>query len=284
MPYLPGALVQSAPNFSEGRDQTVIEAIVAAADGIEGVRVADWSADTDHNRMVVTLVGAPCSVLNAAIAMAGASVRLIDLSKHEGVHPRLGAIDVLPFVPLVDITLDECVSLARDAAKEIASRFDLPVFLYEAASPLHRALPSIRKRAFVDFGPDFGPSKPHPTAGAVVVGARSPLIAYNLDLGCNDLSLARSVARELRRRYPDCVRALGLALPSRGIVQVSMNIISPENVSLPEIIAFVSERAPVLRGELIGALPGYTAFDAVKSALKLGDLKPGQVLLENWIR
>ena len=274
-------LVQCVPNFSEGRDSLTIDAIVGAG-RVDGVRVADWSADADHNRMVVTLVGPPDRVVAASIAMAEVAVAAIDLNKHEGAHPRLGALDVLPFVPLRDIDLADCAALALQAAEEIARRLQLPIFLYEAASSQGRSLPFVRKEAFVTLAPDFGPAQPHSTAGAAVVGARGPLIAFNVDLGTHDIRLARSIARELRARYPGRVRALGLALASRGIVQVSMNIVEPQSVSLLEVLAYIGERAPVLRGELIGAVPGYTAFDALRSALRASELRPGQVLLENW--
>lgn len=279
--FFDGACIQSAPNFSEGRDPDVIAAIVDAARDIPRVRIPDWSADRDHNRMVVTLVGAPDAVLDATVRMAKAAVERIDLRHHQGAHPRLGAIDVLPYIPLRGVTLEQCAELARTAATELTSRYDLPVFLYEAAAG-GRSLPSIRKHAFDDILPDMGPPHPHPTAGAAVVGARMPLVAYNVDLGSNDLALAKHIAREVRAAFPDQVRALGLPLSSRGIVQVSMNIVKPSEVSLTDLMAFITARAPVLRSELIGAMPGYIAFDTVQSALRLTDVRPGQVLLESW--
>jgi glutamate formiminotransferase len=282
MPMLyDGPCIQCAPNFSEGRDADVMESIVASARVGGRVRVADWSGDTDHNRMVVTLVGDPNDVADATLAMAQTALERIDLSRHQGVHPRLGAIDVLPFIPLSQITLSECADLARSVGRRIAEQFDLPVFLYESAAE-GRSLPSIRQQAFAGISPDFGPNKPHPTGGAVVVGARMPLIAFNVNLGSNDLTLARKIARDVREAFPGRVRALGMPLASRGIVQVSMNVVRPAETSLPEIVEFISARAPVLRSELIGAMPGYIAFETIRSALKLTDIRPGQVLLESW--
>ena len=176
------ALVQCVPNFSEGRRPDVVAAIVAAVRGVEGVRLADWSADPDHNRLVVTFVGVPDAVRAAALAAAAVAVARIDMGGHSGVHPRLGALDVLPFVPLRGLTLGDCAALAREVGEEMAARHGLPVFLYESASPERRSLPFVRKEAFRTLIPDFGPSLPHPTAGAVVVGARGPLIAYNVVL------------------------------------------------------------------------------------------------------
>ena len=259
----------------------VMEAIVGAASAGGRVRVVDWSGDPDHNRMVVTLVGDPADVLDSALEMASTALAKIDLMRHQGAHPRLGALDVLPFIPLAGVTIEECVALARSASERLAERFNLPVFLYEAAAE-GRSLPFVRQHAFVDLLPDFGPAHPHPTGGSAVVGARMPLIAFNVDLGSDDLALARRIARDIREAFPGRVRALGLPLSSRGIVQVSMNIVKPAEVSLLDVVEFISARAPVLRSELIGAMPGYTAFDTIRSALKLTDFKPGQVLLENW--
>ena len=193
------------------------------------------------------------------------------------------------FVPLRDITLAECAALAVSVGQELAARHGLPVYLYEAASPHHRALPTVRKDAFHRLPPDFGPAVPHPTAGAVVVGARGPLIAYNVNLATPDIAIARALAREVRSgasAHCDGVRALGLALHSRGLTQVSMNITRPAETSLLSVFSYVSRRAQdlgttVVESEVIGALPGPSAFGVLAEALQ-ATLKPGQVLLENW--
>lgn len=281
-------LVQCVPNFSEGRDPAVIEAVVDAVRQTPGVRLADWSADPDHNRLVVTFVGPPDAVQAAALAAAAVAVERIDLRKHLGVHPRLGAIDVLPFVPLQGMTLAQCATLAQTAGGALAGRFALPVFFYEAASPDARSLPEIRKSAFAALTPDCGPAIPHPTAGAVVVGARGPLIAFNVNLATADLSAARTLARELRG-LPSLpgIRALGLRLPSRGITQVSMNLTRPAETPLLAVFGYIERRAQelgtsVTESEVIGALPGLSAFGALADALRCPALQPGQVLLENW--
>lgn len=282
-------LVQCIPNFSEGRRPEVIRAIVSAIRAIEGVRVADWSADVDHNRMVVTFVGAPGAVCEAAVAACGVAMGQIDLRSHVGVHPRLGALDVLPLVPLREITLAECADYACVVGKTVAKRYNLPVFLYEAASDSGRSLPQVRKEAFRTLRPDFGPSAPHATAGAVVVGARNPLIAYNINLASPEIDAARTIARELRDGTAGFagVRALAMALGSRNLTQVSMNITRTEATSLLAVFDYVTRRAAELgtttvESEVIGAMPGYSGFGVIREALKASGLKPGQVLFENW--
>ena len=281
-------LIQCVPNFSEGRRPAVVAAIVEAVRGTAGVRLADWSADPDHNRMVVTFIGPPDAVRAASLAAANAAVARIDLGRHEGIHPRLGVLDVLPFVPLRGLTLADCAALAREVGQELAARHGLPVFLYEAAAPDGRSLPSVRKEAFRSLTPDYGPALPHPTAGAAVVGARGPLIAYNIVLATPNLSVARALARELRDlpTLPG-VRALGLRLPSRGLTQVSMNLTRPAETPLLTVFRHVQARAraldtSVIESEVIGALPGDSAFAVLGDALQAPGLNPGQVLLENW--
>ncbi len=281
-------LIQCVPNFSEGRRPEVIAAIVDAVRGTSDIRLADWSADADHNRMVVTFVGSPEAVRAAALAAAAIAMERIDLRQHEGVHPRLGALDVLPFVPLSGMTLGDCAALARETAQELAERHDLPVFLYEDAASDARTLPFVRKEAFHTLTPDFGPPIPHPTAGAAVVGARGPLIAYNVILATPNLTIARTIARELRAlTHLPGIRALGLTLESRGMTQVSMNLTRPAETPLLAIFRYVQRRAlelgtAVIESEVIGALPGYTAFGVLTDALQAIGLKPGQVLWENW--
>ena len=281
-------LVQCVPNFSEGRDPAIIAAIVDAVRQTPGVRLADWSADPDHNRLVVTFVGPPEAVQSAALASAAAAVKHIDLRVHSGVHPRLGVLDVLPFVPLFGISLAECAVLARSVGAALAERYDLPVFFYEAASTDKHSLPLIRKSAFAALTPDCGPPVPHPTAGAVVVGARGPLTAFNVNLATADLSAARTIAREMRGLpHLPGIRALGLRLPSRGITQVSMNLTRPADTPLLAVFQYIERRAAdlataAIESEVIGALPGPSAFGALADALQAPGLKPGQVLWENW--
>ena len=282
------ALIQCVPNFSEGRHPETIAAIVAAVQETPSVRLADWSADRDHNRMVVTFVGLPKAVQAAALAAAAVAIERIDLRGHQGVHPRLGALDVLPFVPLSGLPLTDCVALAQEVGQELAARYNLPVFLYEAAQSEGRTLPFVRKEAFQSLTPDYGPAAPHPTAGAAVVGARGPLIAYNVVLATPDLSAAKTIANELRG-LPNLpgIRALGLRLESRGLTQVSMNLTRPLETPLLAVFGYVQRRALeldtfIVESEVIGALPGYSAFGVLSQALQAAGLKPGQVLWENW--
>ncbi len=281
-------LVQCVPNFSAGGDDATIQAIVDAVRQTPGVRLADWSADADHNRLVVTFVGSPDAVQAAALASASAAIVHIDLREHQGVHPRLGAIDVLPFVPLSGITLAECAALAVRVGTALAALHNLPVFFYEAASPQNYTLPFVRKAAFGTLAPNVGPNAPHPTAGAVVVGAREPLIAYNINLTASDPAAARLIARELRTR-PDLpgIRALGLRLPSRGLSQVSMNLTQPAETPLLAVLEYVERRAndlgtSAVESEVIGALPGFSAFGLLSDALRCPSLQPGQILWEIW--
>lgn len=280
------ALIQCIPNFSTGRDAEAINAIVEAVRLTPGVRLADWSADTDHNRLVVTFVGPPEPVRAAALAAAAAAIAHIDLRTHQGVHPRLGVIDVLPFVPLAGITLGECAELARNAGAALAETFGLPIFLYEAASPQNHSLPFVRKAAFQTLQPDCGPALPHPTAGACIVGARELLIAYNVNLATADPSIARAIAREMRV-HPTLpgIRALGLLLPSRGLTQVSMNLTRPADTALLAVFQYIERRAAELgttavESEVIGALPGTIAFGLLADALHSPTLLPRQILWE----
>lgn len=277
-------LIQCVPNFSVGRDAAAIEAIVESIRLTPGVRLADWSADRDHNRLVVTFTGPPEPVRAAALASAAAAIQVIDLEAHQGVHPRLGAIDVLPFVPLSGLTLAECAELAVRVGTEIAALHQLPVFFYEAASPLAHSLPFVRKSAFTALLPDLGPKTPHPTAGAVAAGARGPLIAYNVNLATSNPAAARAIAREMRTlpTLPG-IRALGLRLPSRGMTQVSMNLTRPAETPLLSVFQYIERRAADLgttatESEIIGALPHSAATGVFADALRCPAFRLAQIL------
>ncbi len=245
---MPSPLIECVPNFSEGRRPEVIAALAAAVTGVPGARLLDVSADPDHNRVVLTFVGRAVPVLDAAFRSAEVAVAHIDLRLHRGVHPRIGAVDVIPFVPLYDASLDECVALARRLGDLLATRLALPVYLYAAAArtPDRRTLVQIRRGEFEglretitrpDRRPDHGPARVHPTAGAVAVGARGVLIAYNVNLRTTDLLAARTIARAVRESsggLPD-VQAMGVRLPSRGLVQVSMNLLDYRATSLQAV-------------------------------------------------
>jgi glutamate formiminotransferase / 5-formyltetrahydrofolate cyclo-ligase len=231
-------LVECVPNFSEGRRQAVIDAIAHAVAATPSVQLLDRTSDPDHNRSVLTLAGPPGAVALAMEAAVALAVEQIDLRHHEGQHPRIGAVDVIPFVPLGDTTMDDCVEIARSFGQRIASRFELPVYLYARAAlrPQREVLADLRRPQFEglkdlirqpDHAPDFGPARLHPSAGAVAVGARPFLIAYNINLETQDVELARRIARRVRERSGGLprVQALGLYLDELGCAQVSMNVL-----------------------------------------------------------
>jgi glutamate formiminotransferase len=265
------SLIECVPNVSEGRRPAVIEACVAAVRDA-GAHVLDVSSDRAHNRTVLTLAGDAATLRDAVVQLAAATTATIDLRTHDGVHPCMGALDVVPFVPLGDTPLDACVHLARDTADALAARHGLPVFLYGAAArtPERYALEHVRGQGFADLAarmahgwtPDAGPQAPHPSAGATAVGARDILIAYNVELATGDLSVARAVARAVRARDGGLpgVKALGLALADRGVVQVSMNLVDYRRTSMRAAFDAVADAAgrhgvQVVASELVGLAP-----------------------------
>ena len=250
-------MLECVVNISEGRRPDVVAAVAAAC----GSPLLDVHSDPDHNRSVLTLAGPGDAVAEAALALARAAVERIDLSAHRGVHPRLGAVDVVPFVPLGGETLEAAASVARDWGERVAAELAVPVFLYGAADPAARSLPDVRRDAFRERHPDFGPSEPHPAAGAVAVGARPVLVAINCELR-GDLAAAKAIARVVRERDGGLpgVRALGFALESKGRAQVSMNLTDLAATGV-EAACEAVRRAAVERGgdvtavELVGLLP-----------------------------
>lgn len=299
----PQPLIQSAVNISEGRIADTVRALVQAARRCTGVTLADWSTDPDHNRMVATLLGPPESIQEGILALAQVAVQRIDLRQHSGAHPRLGALDVVPLTPLRDVSMAECVELSRSVARRLAEEHGLPVYLYEnSASPgRHSDLPSIRRGQFEalaaaplvgERAPDFGPSAAHPTAGAVVVGARGPLVAYNLNFPSQDLPAARRVAAWIRehRASISClagVRALALALPSRSLVQVSLNLTRPLQTPLPAVFCQISAVAggwglPEPTSEVIGLVPSASLGGEDPAAIRWLEFRPYR-LVEYWL-
>jgi glutamate formiminotransferase len=289
-------LVEAVPNFSEGRRPEVLEAISAAIRSVPGVTLLDMEADKDHNRSVFTFVGGPEAVKEAALLAAAQAVKHIDMESHRGAHPRLGALDVLPFVPVMDMTMAEAVELARSAGRELWERLRIPVYFYEeaAAAPARRSLPDVRRGEYEgrkrncaepEWRPDIGGPLLHPTAGAAIVGARFPLIAYNINLATDRLDIAKAIARKIREKDGGlpAVRALGLELRERGIVQVSMNLVNYQRTGIAEVFEAVraeSERAgvQVLESELIGLVPLEALARCAGHFLKLGNLSQSQVL------
>ena len=266
-----GPVVECVPNFSEGRDARRVKAIVAAM-RVEGVRLLDWSMDADHNRSVVTIAGEPSAVVEAAVRGAGKAAELIDLTRQQGVHPRIGAADVIPFVPISGIKLEQCVLLARQAGLEIWRRFGVPVFFYEAAAarPDRANLEEVRRGQFEGLRdavrndsarrPDLGGPGLHPTAGACAVGARKFLVAYNIYFDSTDVSMVRAIAREIRAASGGLKGVKAMGVLAHGRAQLSMNITDFEATPISQVFRVVSSlalrhKAALVEGEVIGLLP-----------------------------
>ena len=290
-------IVECVPNFSEGRRPDVVEAIAAAIGSVPAVRVLDREMDADHNRCVITFVGDRHGVAEAAFRGAEKAVELIDMTLHKGEHPRVGALDVLPFVPVAGVTMEDCVALARQVGKRIADELRVPVYLYEAAAtrPDRRALPDVRRGEYEglkveietnpDRKPDFGPSKIHPTAGACIVGARPVLIAWNVNLRTTDVGVARRIAKAIRESDGGlpAVRAKGFELADRGLVQVSMNMVDYRKTSLAQAFEAIralaaTEGVEIEESEIIGLLPLDALVDGATQYFKLARFHREQIL------
>ena len=290
-------LVECVPNFSEGRRPAVLDAIVGEMTAVSGVRLLDREMDADHNRAVVTIVGEPEAVLEGVFRGLAKAKELIDLTTHEGEHPRMGATDVVPFVPVKDVTMDDCVELARRLGERVGKELEIPVFLYESAAtrPERQNLAKVRKGQFEglreEIGtnpqrePDFGPNRIHPTAGATAIGARPFLVAYNINLGTTDLSVAKAIAKAIRHSSGGLrhVKAMGFAIKDRNIVQVSINMVNFKGTPLFRVFEMVKSEAerygvPVIGSEVVGLVPADALVDCAEFYLRLENFKRGQVL------
>ena len=289
-------VIESVPNFSEGRRKDVVIEIVKQAEETENVWVFDWSMDHDHNRSVVTIVGDPEYVGEAIFKMAKKAVELIDLRHHTGGHPRMGAVDVIPFVPIKNSTEDECIELSKKVGKRIGEELQVPVYLYEksAVNKERSNLSEIRKGQFEGFfekikspqwKPDFGPSEVHPTAGVVAVGAREYLIAFNVNLGTQDLNVANKIARAVRYSSGGYrfVKAMGVDLKEKGIVQVSMNMTNYKKTPLFRVFETIKREAerygvPVIGSEIVGMIPMDALVKTFKYYLGVDDLSDERVI------
>jgi len=289
-------LIECVPNFSEGRDVAKVGAIVSAMSGVPGVYVLDREMDADHNRCVITLAGEPDSVAEAALRGVGKAMELLDLTKHTGAHPRVGATDVLPFIPIEGVTIEDCVALARRAGHEIWARYRIPVFFYEAAAmrPDRVNLENVRRGQFeglreemkhnLERQPDVGEPKVHPTAGVTVVGARKFLIAYNVNLNTSDIGIANKIAKAIRfssggLRY---VKSMGVELTARNLAQVSINLTDFEQTPMHRVYEMVKREAerygvvPV-GSEIVGLIPKKAIEMAADFFLQLESFSPAQV-------
>lgn len=289
-------IVECVPNFSEGRNKEVIEAIVDEVRKVNGVKLLDYSPDEDHNRTVVTFVGDPENIKTAAFNLAKKASELIDMRVHKGGHPRMGATDVMPFIPVSDITMADCIEIAREVGKRIGEELGIPVYLYEdaASADYRKNLADVRKGQYEGFfekikqqewKPDFGPGEMNEKSGATAVGARVPLVAFNVNLGTPNIEIADKIAKTVRflgggLRF---VKAMGVKLEERNIVQVSMNLVNYEKTAMYRAYEMVKMEAqrygvPVVGTEVIGLLPMKALIDCAEYYLQIEDFSIDQVL------
>jgi glutamate formiminotransferase len=295
-------IVECVPNFSEGRQPEVVDAIVAAATGAGAVKMLDREMDANHHRAVVTFAGPIREVERAAFAAVAAARERIDLNRHQGEHPRMGATDVLPFVPVRGASMEACVALARRVGRRIGEELAIPVFFYEEAAtrPERRNLADVRAGEFEGLrekigtdparAPDFGPPHIHPTAGATAVGARFFLVAYNVNLASDDVKLAKAIAKKIRERDGGlkCVKALGFFLEDRKLAQVSMNLTNYQVTSIERVYAEIEGLAraagvEIRESELVGLAPRAALPDGVPARVKLAGFDPKKQILEELL-
>ena len=288
-------LMECVPNFSEGRDEAIVEQIIDEVRKIEGITILDYSSDKDHNRTVLTMIGSPEQVKEAAINSARKAAELIDMSKHEGAHPRMGATDVIPFTPVSNVTIAECVDVAKEVGAEIGS-WGIPVYLYEdaASTPARKNLAYVRKGQYEGFfekikgeewKPDFGPQEMNVKSGATAVGARVPLVAFNINLDTPDVEIASKIAKKIRHiggglRY---VKAIGLKLEERNQTQVSMNLVNYEKSAVYQAFEMVKMEARrygvnVVGSEVIGTVPMKSLLDVAEYYLQIENFSIDQIL------
>lgn len=294
-------IIEAIPNFSEGRREIVLERLAKAAASVPGVALLDYSADYDHNRSVYTVAGEPPGIEEVSFKLCKTAADNIDMKEHTGAHPRMGATDVLPFVPIKGVTEEDCIELSRRVAKRIYDELKIPTFLYEAAASREerRNLADIRRGEFEgmpeklllqEWAPDFGERKIHKTAGVTAVGVRFPLIAFNLNLNTSDVSIAKAIARTVRGSSGGyaCCKAIGLFLEEKGIAQVSTNMVNFERTPLYRVFEAVRSEArrygaEVVGTEIIGLVPAKALVDCAEYYLRIEDFDYERRVLENRI-
>ncbi|MBC8589530.1 glutamate formimidoyltransferase [Wansuia hejianensis] len=289
-------LIQCVPNFSEGRDEKVVQQILDEIRGVKEVKLLDYSMDKDHNRSVVTFIGEPEAVIEAAFKATKKASEIIDMTKHTGEHPRMGATDVVPLIPISDVTMDECVELSKELGERIGKELNISVYLYEksASSPHRENLADVRRGQYEGMAaklkedqwePDFGPKELNEKAGVTAVGARMPLVAFNINLGTSDINIAKNIAKVVRARgggFAYC-KALGIEIKERNIVQVSMNMVDYTKTSLFRVFDTVEREAQrygvnVIGSEIIGLVPMNALIDVTDYYLRLENFDTGQIL------
>lgn len=289
-------LIECVPNFSEGRDKVKVEKIMDSFRGKAGVKLLDYSSDESHNRLVVTIVGEMEPIKNAVLEAMGAAVELIDMTKHTGEHPRMGATDVVPFIPVKNVSMTEVIEFSKEVAKEAAKRYNIPIFLYEksAAAPERENLAAVRKGQFEgmteklkqpEWKPDFGPDKIHPTAGVTAIGARMPLVAFNVNLNTKDKDIAAQIAKNIRHSNGGLrfCKAIAVDLSDKGIVQVSMNMTDYTKTALYrayELIKIEARRYGVqpIGSEIIGTIPMEALIDTAVYYMGVENFSMDQIL------
>ena len=294
-------ILECVPNISEGRNKEVIEAVLDEVRKVPGVTLLDYSSDESHNRTVITFLGCPEGVAQAAVALAKKAAELIDLTKHQGEHPRMGAVDVIPFIPIKEVTQEEAVEVSKQVAEKVWKEAGMPVFLYEdSASAPHRvSLAAIRKGQFEGMAekvkdpqwhPDFGGETIHPTAGVVAVGARMPLVAFNINLSTSDITIANKISKIIRRSSGgvDCVKALGVMLEDRNLAQVSINMTNFHKTPLYRVLELVKAEAArwgvhVVGTEVIGLTPMDALIDSAEYYLQIENFDSSVQVLEKHI-
>ena len=289
-------IIECVPNFSEGRNPESVETIVAPFRAKKGVKLLDYQTDEDHNRMVVTVIGEPDALKAAVIEAVGCAIDVIDMRSHQGQHPRMGATDVVPFIPIKKVSMEETVAFSKEVARETAKKYSLPVYLYEksASRPERQNLAHIRKGQFeamaekikqLEWKPDFGPQKIHPRAGVTAMGARMPLVAYNVNLDSSNMEIANEIAKKVRHisgglRY---CKGIGIELKDRGQVQVSMNMTDYTRTALYRVFELIKVEARrygvnVIGSEIVGLVPMEALMDTAAYYLRLEGFSMEQVL------
>lgn len=289
-------IVECIPNFSEGRDSLIIDKIIDTLRGKEGIKLLDYSSDKDHNRTVVTFVGSPEKIYEGILGMADKVYRYIDMRTHNGEHPRMGALDVVPFVPVSDVTMEECIELSNRVAKEIGEKYNVPVYLYEDAATKEnrRNLAVVRKGQYegffekikdLDWKPDYGPTEMNAKLGCSAIGARVPLVAFNVNLDTSNIEIAQNIAKVVRHiggglRY---VKAMGVELKERNIVQVSMNLVNYEKTAIYRAFEMVKMEAKrygvnVVGSEVVGLVPMAALIGCAEYYLQIENFSQEQIL------
>lgn len=294
-------LVECIPNFSEERNQVVIDGMAEVAKSVPGCTLLDVQSDANHNRCVFTLVGSPEGVEEVAFLLCKKAAETIDMTKHEGAHPRMGATDVIPFVPTMDMTVDECIAISKRVAQRIWTELKIPSFLYEdsATSPDRVNLANVRKGQFEgmpeklmqpEWAPDYGERKIHPTAGITAIGARMPLVAFNVNLGTSNLDIAKQIAKTIRASsggYKYC-KAIGVMLEERNVAQVSMNMVNYEGTPLYRVFEAIRAEAqrwgvPIIGSEVVGLTPAKALVDCAEYYLKIENFDYKKQVMENHL-